>query len=112
MERLKEEAKQEERKSGDRVGGRKERSRDQKKVLDRVSSEVLEDFSPTSEVESVGVSFGFSVRVFAVLRSVFVLSILAMWIVGYCLIRIVKLLSRRPFLSRNAKRFLREVKKT
>ena len=61
--RLNEEAKQEESKSGRRdAEGEKERV-EIKRSLDRVSSEDFEDFSPISEVESVGDSFGFSVCV-------------------------------------------------
>ena len=54
MERLKEEAEQEEGKSGKRELDRERRGVDIKRsCLDRVSGEVLEDFSPVSEVEGV-----------------------------------------------------------
>ena len=62
--RVNEEPKREESKSGKReVEGESERVEIRRRCLDRVSSEVFEDFGPTSEVESVGDSFGFSVCV-------------------------------------------------
>ena len=60
--RLNEEATREESKSGKReVEGERERVEIKRRCVDRVSTEVSEDFSPISEVESVGNSFGFSV---------------------------------------------------
>ena len=47
----------------DRWREKGERVEIKRRCLDRVTGEVFEDFSPTSEVESVGDPFGFSVCV-------------------------------------------------
>ena len=73
-----------------RVEGQRERV-EIKRCLDRVSSEVFEDFSPMSEVESVGDSAGFfGVCALALPPSVPVVTVP---------FSIVNLLNRRPFLS-------------
>ena len=64
MERLKEEAEQENSKSGKReLEGEWRRVESKRRCLDRVLGEVFKDFCPTAEVESVGISFGLSVCV-------------------------------------------------
>ena len=106
--KLNEEAEREEIKIGKREVERENERVDIKRMcLDRVSSDVFEDFSPISDVESVGDSFWVS-SVCPCCASV----------CGCCgcsflecdcvrsssLIRIVNLLNRRPFLSpENAK---------
>ena len=62
--RLNEEAEQEESKSGEgEVEGERERVEIKRRFFDRLSSEVFDDFCPTSEVESVGDCLGSSVCV-------------------------------------------------
>ena len=64
MDRLKEEAQQENSKSGKReLEGEWRRVQSNRRCLDRVLGEVFKDFCPTAEVESVGISFGLSVCV-------------------------------------------------
>ena len=80
MERLKKEAKHEESRSGKRELDDERREVEiKRRCLDRVSSEVLENFSPTFEVESVGVSFGFSVCVLVVPHNVLDVTVLSLW---------------------------------
>ena len=63
-ERLNEEAKKEGSKSGKRwVEGERKRVEIKRRCLDLVTGEVFEDFSSTSEVDSAGDPFGFSVCV-------------------------------------------------
>ena len=81
------------------MGEEGERVEIERRCLDRVSSEVFENFSLISEAESAGDPFGFSVCVLAVPPCVLAVTVLfsKVYVRLFSLIRIVHLLNRRPF---------------
>ena len=92
------------------------RVENKKSCLEHVPNQVVGEHGSAPEERSVGTPFGTSWCVPDVLPSVPVVTVppfVCLGIVRFCSVRIVKLLSRTPFLSlKNGKRFLWEVKKT
>ena len=99
MKVWKNEAEEEESESGKReVEREEEKLVIKRRCVNRVSSDVFDEFCPSDESESVGDPCGFSLRVLVVLSCVPVVFLLRWWV---CLVKMSSLIPTASFLNRS-----------